>query len=443
LGNERSERRIEMKTRRRKLKSIKKGMVLPLVISIAVILAILGMGLIQLGFSGRLRAILTTADISARGAADAGLTEALHRMNLALPFGGPFNDSWLPFTSDDASLTYSNARYNYDITESPTPHAATGRRFWYINSRGRSGRGFFNDTATTEIYTAWFGIGVQDTVNIHSSPDNEVTFISYPPGSAIEGRIRTNSIADNAVWVGPNNEIDGEILVGPGAGSDAVHLGPNTSVTSIGEAADMLSFPPVPVPAGWAPAVLDDSQYDAAGTATILPGSYEYGTFIVDVNETLLPDGTTQSQPRTVSIEGGLVRIYVSGWTRIHNTCQLIIQDGAMLELYLGDHLRAHNGSLITVVNPLGLGREIALQIYGTPTCGEISLHNSGEMWGVIYAPNAALDVDNSATYYGSFIGGSIVMRNNAEFHYDTRLWDLQDEGPAYFAIERWWETAE
>jgi hypothetical protein len=437
LGHERFERRIEMKTGRRKSKKVKRGMVLPLVISIAVILAIIGMGLIQLGFSGRLRAILTNAGISARGAADAGLTEALHRMNLALPFGGSFDDSWLPFTSDDSSLTYSNARYNYDITASPTPHAATGRRFWYINSRGRSGRGTKAVHATTSIYTAWFGIGVQNDIFIH--PD--VTFYPYPPDSAIEGRLRTNRNTRGSVRVGPNNDIQGEILVGPGAEPDAVLVGPNSSVTSIGEASDMLSFPPVPVPAGWAPAVLDDSQYDAAGMARILPGSYEYGTFIVNVQT--LPDGTTV--PRTVSIEPGLepVRIYVSGWTRIHNSCQLIIQDGAMLELYLGDHLRAHNGSYITVVNPLGLGREIALQIYGTPTCTEISLYNSGDMWGVIYAPNAHLDLDNSATYYGGFIGGSLEMRNGSEFHYDTRLWDLQDEGPAYFAIERWWETAE
>jgi hypothetical protein len=64
-------------------------------------------------------------------------------------------------------------------------------------------------------------------------------------------------------------------------------------------------------------------------------------------------------------------------------------------------------------------------------------------MWGVVYAPSAHLVVDNTAEFYGSFIGGSIEMMNNAEFHYDSRLWDLQDEGPAYFAIERWWETAE
>lgn len=432
-------------------------MVLPLVISIALILAILGMGMIHLGYGSRLISILTNADISARAAADGGLTEALFRLNQALPFGGPFDESWLPFASEDSSLSYSNAHYNYDITESPTPHPSTNRRFWYINSRGRSGRGGKSVHATTSIYTAWFGIGVQRTVTIHSSPSNPVSFYPYPAGSGIGGRIRTNLGTHNAVWVGPNSDINGEILVAPNAEPTAVHVGPGSSVTSIGEAPDRLSFPdatlPVDVPL-WTERtqltldnfvnVNDELTLDPITRATIGTAGTDQAYIYEDFD--IFKVGGAETVWTEVSIQGNVI-LYAVNPMDIMEGCKLVVESGSTLELYLGGGLRAHNGSEIANENgpliiPVDLPGTMALQIYGMPTCDYIVLQNSGDMWGVVYAPSADLTVDSSAAFYGSFIGGSLDMKNCAGFYYDTRLWDLQDQGPAYFAIERWWEEA-
>lgn len=84
-----------MKTMKRNSKRSKKGMVLPLVIGIAIILAILGFGLLKLGFSSQLVSILTKAEISARSAADAGLAEAMYKMNEKLALG-PWDPTILP-----------------------------------------------------------------------------------------------------------------------------------------------------------------------------------------------------------------------------------------------------------------------------------------------------------------------------------------------------------
>jgi len=444
-----------MKAGKRQSRRVKRGMVLPLVISIGVILAIIGMGLIQMGYGSRLMSIVTNADISGRAAADGGVTEALFRLNQALPFGGPFTPPWpLPFTSDDFSLTYSNARYNYDISAEST-HPVTGRRFWYINSRGRSGRGRTKTVhATTSIYTAWFGIGVQRTVTIHSSPSNPVTFYSYPPDSGIAGRIRTNRSTHNSVWVGPNSDIHGEVLAGPDAVPTAVYVGPGSSVTSIGTAPDRLSFPPATLPpiASW--------TNIAQLTATDFLNVTDEVELVPITRYTLGVPGTSSAYQITdfdifkvggaavawteVSVQGNVI-VYAVDAMDILNRCKLVVEPGSTLELYLGGRLTAHNGSELLNENgplmiPVDLPGTMALQIYGMPTCDRILLQNGGEMWAVLYAPSADLQIDSSAIFYGSFIGGSLDLKNSAGLYYDTRLWDLQDQGPSYFAIERWWE---
>jgi len=436
-----------------KTKSKRRGMVLPFVISIAVVLAILGIGILQLGFGSRLVAAVTMSGISARSAADGGISQALHQMTQALPppgSGAIFNDSWIPYSSGELSFPSSNsvATYSYEITKGPV---YAGRVYYLITSTGTSGRETRRVNALTTVQTMWFGIGVQDTVNVHSSPDAEFTFLPFPENSDDKGSVRTNSIANSAIWVGPNSTIQGQVLVGPGGNTETgIHEGPNSSIGSSGVAQSELDFPPAVLPpaAGswptWSPNYVQLVNEDPVAPvlitrALIESGDYQLPNFSIEKDA-----GTTWTEVR---IRGG-VRLHASNEVRFYEGTKLIIEPGSALELFVGTDagptspLTAYNGSEIITMD-----RESwDLKIYGLPSCTStgnsptIALHNSGVFWGVIYAPSANLVVDNTADFYGGFIGYSLTMMNNAVFHYDTRLYDLQNEGPLFFQINRWWE---
>ena len=63
----------------------KKGLVLTIVASLAVIIMITGLGLLRLGYHSRIQAVNAASGISAKQAADAGLTKARLLMNKKLP----------------------------------------------------------------------------------------------------------------------------------------------------------------------------------------------------------------------------------------------------------------------------------------------------------------------------------------------------------------------
>ena len=161
----------------------------------------------------------------------------------------------------------------------------------------------------------------------------------------------------------------------------------------------------------------------------------------------------------------GDVSINVVHNLSLGNGCKLVIGDRDpaffdKLKLYLGrsvqsnpsdrSSMTASNGSeMITLPHSAVAGdlpHALDFKIYGLPTCStsgtnpSITINNSGEFWGVIYAPDARLDILNSGIMYGGFVGYSIDIYNSGAFYYDSRIPLEYDEGPLYFEIERWWE---
>ena len=96
------------------LKQKRSGSAIPLAVVVMVILLAIGTGLLSMGLNSRTFSTRTTSDITARCAADSGLTMALFEMNEKLQVK-PWSSSSLPKT-EDTNLLYSDATYAYEVT---------------------------------------------------------------------------------------------------------------------------------------------------------------------------------------------------------------------------------------------------------------------------------------------------------------------------------------
>jgi hypothetical protein len=405
-------KKVREKRPRRKSKRGELGSVLALAAAMVVILMFLGMGLIRLGSNARVRAARSVADIAARHAADAGLTQAARLMNKKLAEERVWDNTTLPNAADEP-LPNCNATFSFVIQGSKTGG-------FDVASTGKSGFATRVVHDRLSVESVWFGIGVKQDVTIRS----KTVFETIPEGS--DFTIRTNSTTDNSIKLYPNTEIPGDIICGPGGDSDSVISTKSTSIID-GDtyaAEEEIQFPDVIVPElpykGVLPAPSDPCEPNTITLTEADSGIYD---------EIILPAG------KKLHIAGGHVVMYVTGQVRLHNSAELKI---LALSLYLGGNMQADNGSLLITENHVTTGTR--LKIYGTNTCTSIILMNSGELSAAIYAPYADLELKNSGAAYGAFTGNNLEMKNSGEFYYDTRLLDLDINDDAAYLMSRWWE---
>jgi hypothetical protein len=66
---------------------------------------------------------------------------------------------------------------------------------------------------------------------------------------------------------------------------------------------------------------------------------------------------------------------------------------------------------------------------------------NSSDFYGVIYAPNASVVMDNSAKLYGAVVAKSFEQKNSGTLSYDASLRDagVNDEA-VRFVVTNWHE---
>jgi len=383
------------------------GLVLPLVATIVVFIFLIGIAVLKVGFGGRYIAAMTSTQIAARSAADAGLTLAMHEMNKKL-LVRPWDNSTLP-SAADVRLPNCRAFYSYTVTDNP----AGG---YTIASTGKCDRETRSVYAMTSRTAFWnYAIVVDGDLSFKS----KTVIDTYPEtGGAVD--IRTNSVERGAVELFPNTSIPGDVAIGPGGDADeVVQVKSGSDISGQVYAADSaINFPPVTVPGG-----LIASELPKVGDVNIATGGYMYPS--IDL-----------VQRRKLTIVGHVV-IYVRGNMGLGNGTRVVINKDSSLVLYLGGSFIANYGS--EIINATEEARN--LRMYGTPGCTRIVLKNSADFYGAVYAPDADLVIDNNAKQIGSFIGNSCEIKNSAGFYYDTGLLDMDPTNePSFFEVQRWWE---
>ncbi len=137
-----------------------------------------------------------------------------------------------------------------------------------------------------------------------------------------------------------------------------------------------------------------------------------------------------------LTIDGDVI-LYVPGDITMKNYCELQVSPGSSLILYLGGAFTIEN---ISKVNTLTQEPK-RCQIYGVGAEQTFTLGNETVFYGVIYAPNAVIDVGNATIVHGAIVADNVVISNESELYYDTSLSDVgfSDMG-VKFVVKRWRE---
>jgi hypothetical protein len=391
------------------LNSQRHGSAVPLVLIAVMILLAMGVGLLTLGMNGRIYSIRTASDIAARCAADAGMTKALYEMNEKLKVK-PWNDSSLPEATNE-SLPYCNAVFSYTVTGNPgdgytieavgTSGNAERKVVCVLKPQGPFEFAVFGDEGAELKNSAlvdWYNFGADDEIL----------------------KVGTNSVASGAFILKNSSTINGDVVVGVGGNPDVVIDDFGATITGETRALREANvLPSITVPP-WLESLPSGGTIQNNTTVT---NSAKYSDINLKNSKTLLIDGD--------------IALYITGEIILGNSAEIQIDNDASLILYLGGNFEGKNSSTI---NNLTQNAK-KLQIYCLDSCENMVFKNISDFYGVIYAPDAEVIMDNSANLYGAVVARTFEQKNSAALNYDASLRDASVNDEAVrFVVTNWHE---
>ena len=391
------------------LKSKRNGSAIPLAVVAVMILLAMGVGILTLGTSSRIYATRSVSDIAARCAADSGLTMALFEMNEKLKVK-PWNDSTLPEATNE-SLPNCDAVFSYTVTGNP----GTG---YTIESIGTSGHAERKVSCTLKPQGPFeYAVFGDEGAELKNSA--VVDWYNYDADDEIL-KVGTNSIASGALTFKNSALINGDVVVGVGGNPDVVISDSGANITGdtrvMTQRNELLSI----VVPDWLESLPSSEDITKGSTVT---NSGKYSSINLKNNQTLLIDGD--------------VTLYVTDGIILGNSAEVQIDNDSSLILYLGGNFEGKNASTFN-----NLTKDTKnLQIYCLDSCENMIFKNSSDFYGVIYAPNADILMNNSANLYGSVVARSFDQMNSSTFYYDASLRDASVNDEAVrFVVTRWQE---
>jgi hypothetical protein len=403
---ERSMRRVQHTDR--------KGSAITLVLLAVVILLIAGTGLLSLGFQSQILSIRATSDIAARLAADAGLTEAIYKMNEHLKIK-PWDDYDLPYAINSA-LPNSEAVYSYKVIPESTS-------LYRIESAGEYGVSSRTVRCSLGLRTPFeYAIFMEDSIDLR--PGTTIDWYNFDGDDELQ--IGTNSTEDGAIDAHVGVTINGDVVVGFEGDIDTVINSRHEAIITgdIYALNEEYELPSITVPS-----YLEVLGSGGVITNTIvLSGMGKY-------------DGIDLSAGEVITVAGPTI-LYVTGDVVLDNASVLEVVDAAtnpdaFLILYLGGDFLCRNDGIIN-----NLSKDATkIKIYGLESCESIDFFSTSTFYGAIYAPNADVRLHNAVEFFGAVVAESFVQYVSADFHYDASLNEgtVNDEGVS-FVVRQWSE---
>jgi len=395
--------------------SNRNGSALVLVMAVLVIMLVIGVGLLSLGQNSRMQAVRASSDVSARSAADAGLTKGLFEMNKKLNVK-PWSDSNLPYVVNE-TLPNCNATFSYRAT-------TNAKNVYNIESIGNSGQVQKTVDSSLKLKGLFeYAIFTNGTLTFM----NGITVDMYNAGAADPAlQIGTNSTLAGAITAKTGVTINGDVVVGVGGNPNTI-INSKLEATITGNtypAIEQYKMSSITAPA-WLQAL--PSKGTLSGSSTITT-SAKYDSINLNSSQ--------------IVTNNGPVTLYVTGNITLDNSAQIQIVDkttnpDASLTIYLGGNLVSQNGGII---NNLAKDTQ-KLKIYGLDTCQSFNFKAGSIFYGAIYAPKANVQLNAWVEYYGACVANSFTQNVKANFHYDASLRNasVSDAGVC-FIIKQWHE---
>lgn len=393
----------------------KKGSALGLMLLVVLILLVMGTGLLSLGLHSRTMASRTAMEITARCAADAGLTEAFVEMNNKLDIK-PWSDSNLPLAANK-TLPNCDATYSYRVTGDYSSGYA-------IEATGYSG-GLSKTVACRLDSRGPFEYALFGSKYISLKSGTSITGYNFSsPGEKL--KIGVNNTEPGAIYARLGVLIDGDVFVGPG-GDPNIVIDTRKECTITGDCYalnEAHELPPITAPDH----LLALTSIGAIETTLTLTSDTKCDYVSLDSGEVLTIDGP--------------VSLYIMGALRLDTYSQIQIVDAntnpdAYLNIYLGDYFTMQNGGAINNATK----DTKKLKIYGLPTALQFSFLTDSVIYGAVYAPSANVTMFNKVEIYGSIMVDRMAQQVSANVHYDARLLrsNPADE-MVRFVINKWYE---
>lgn len=399
-----------------------KGSVLIFAVVVALVLVLVGVGLLTLGSQSRIDSIKSIRGLNARCAADAGLSKAIQILNNALK-SQTWNSSLRPAIANE-SLPVTNAAYSVSTDFADGQYIIESTGVCEANTRTIRAKlrlkGLFESA-----------INCRDTIILKAGTvvDTIDSRISLNPADTDETTIiGTNSTASGSIVLNNGTVVHGDVIAGYGGDLNTVIKDLGATVDNRYVASDVVDFPPITPPGFVGPNtnIIINGGVKTVGTGGDYPATGKFTEIRIK--------------------QSGILKIispsilYVTGNVDMGNGCEIVIDpnNNASLTLYLdGDFLADNSAGINNMTSD-----PKKFMLYGTTTGTQtLNLKAKSDAFGVIYAPNAAVTVYSGGDVYGAFVSKTFELKNPANFFYDAALREVStlDEG-ARFVIERWTE---
>jgi hypothetical protein len=392
----------------RVLSQNRSGFISLMAMVVAIIMFIIGIALLTLGFNRRLFSIRANQQIAARGAADYGLTKAVHEMNLRLP------TVTAPYPAESSvQVPGSNAGSNATSTYSYAVTKDSG--IYYVQASGTCGSTTKTVTCELRLKSVFeYAILTKNNLDIGS-----VSTVNCDNCGDVPLKIGTTNNPNTTaqITLKPNSTVDGDILLGQG-GIPSLVVGAGATYHNIYAVATDYDLPQPALPANFVTSAttITISSSSAINTA----GKYICSTIDLKNGGTLDVNAN--------------VELYVTGAITLKNGADIKLAAGKKLTIYLAGAFDGYYGAGFndggdpTLLTIIGLGSS------------DIIIKNSDAFCGTVYAPNANVHLYNSAKVYGSIIANNYKQDNSALFTYDANLRQVTDASLARFVPNHWRE---
>jgi hypothetical protein len=392
--------------------SREKGSALLLAVLAALVLAVTGIGAMGLGSRGRMQAIRISHDIEARCAADAGLSKAVYEMNEMLA-AGTLGYNNLPYTTNE-SVPNTQCSFSYKVGTNDDGD-------YVVESVGTCGQTVKTVACTLRFKGLFeYSILARSELTLKSG----TTVDSYGSGP-VDAHIATTSTSDDQIILNKGVVVNGDVFVGVGSSPVEVIKDLGATTGRRGSMSEEIEFPRI-----MPPSLADSGKIEVKGTTlTIGPG---------DTGKYSSIQLSRSDDPGILEISGGDVELHVTGDVDMGQDCEIIINEGASLTIYLEGDLVAANNSGFN--NRTKISKKFAL--YGTAE-GEqaMDIKAKSDLFGVVYAPNAVTYIYSSGDVFGSVVCRKFELKSGSDFYYDKSLRESSSDDPGVrFSVERWSE---